>query len=197
MRINVDFDTRAVLRDLRVRVPDIARKAQITAVNKTAGKIQTQFRRELSAVTGIKQKEFKSQVKLFRATARNRRARVWFGMRRGIRLKRLVNSPTSKFDDLARGTLHGRSGADAFQATVNTGSGNSGQATGFFVRKGRGRLPISQVRVRFDDNDIAPGALNRAGDRVGPEEYRAQFSRDMNRRLRNTASAARRGRSRR
>ncbi len=180
-----------------MRVPDIARKAQITAVNKTAAKIQTQFRRELSGETGIKQKEFKSQVKLFKATARNRRARVWFGRRRGIRLKRLVNSPSSKFDDLARGTLHGRSGADAFQATVRTGSGNSGSSIGFFVRKGRGRLPISQVRVRFNDNEIAPDALNRAGSRVGPEEYRVQFARDMDRRLRNTASAARRSRSRR
>ncbi len=197
MQADIRGDTKAVLRDIGYRVPDLSRKAQVTALNKTNAKVGTQFRRALGRETGIKQKDFKPQVKLFRATYNRKTAKTWFGMRRGIRLAVLTKSPTGKFDSLARGTLHGRSGADAFSAKVLTGNkgASSTTSTGFFVRKGKQRLPISQVRIKFDS--VGESVLEKAVTAVGPNEFKQQFAYDLKRRLARTSKSSRRAGSRR
>lgn len=175
--------TNAIKKDVTVRVPKIRERVALSAANKASRKVGTQFRRALAQETGIKQKDFKGQSKLFRATQRRPVARTWFGTRRGIRLINVAKKPTGQFDKLARGSLHGRSGADAFKATVSTGnkSASSSQSTGFFVRKGKARLPISQVRIRFDG--VAGPLLKKIGSAVGPVEFKKEFRRDLKRRL--------------
>lgn len=176
-------NARKIAYDVRVRVPKIRERVAISAANRASSKVGTQFRRELSAKTGVKQKEFKRQTKQYRANIRRQTARTWFGTRRGIRLAVISKSPTAQYDNLSRFTLHGRSGADSFKGTVKTGNKGAGSSssTGFFVRKGKSRLPISQVRVKFDT--VAAPLMESVGRRVGPAAFNKEFDRDLKRRL--------------
>jgi hypothetical protein len=197
MRVNISGDVRAVLRDIGFTVPAISRKAQVTALNKTSAKIGTQFRRALARETKVKQKDFKGQVKQFRATANRMSAKTWFGQRRGIQLAKLSNNPTNKFDALAAPTLFGKSGSQAWKATAATGSRRegSGRMSGFFVREGRRRLPISLVRVSFET--VGEQVMRQAVSAVGPDEFRQQYIYDMRRRLARTNRSSRRSGNRR
>lgn len=172
-----------IIYDVRVRVPKIRERVAISAANKASTKVGTQFRRQLSATTGVKQKEFKTQTKQFRANLRRQVARTWFGTRRGIRLAVLSKNPTAQFDPLARFTLHGKSGADSFRGTVKTGNKGVASTTseGLFVRKGAARLPISQVRVKFDS--VAEPLMAKVGRTIGPPAFKKEFNRDLARRL--------------
>lgn len=192
MRVDVRGDVRAVLQDIGFTVPSISRKSQVTALNKTAAKIKTQMGRAVAKDSGVKLKEFKSQLKQFRATPRTMSAKIWFGQRRGIQLIRLSDTPTGKYDELASYSLYGKSGAEAFKATTLTGRKrqNSTRMTGFFVREGRSRLPISLVRVQF--KSVGPEAMQKAVNVVGRDEFKNQFIYDMRRRLARTNMAGRR-----
>ena len=192
MQINIQGSIDRVNADLVFAVPAISKAATFTALNKTNSKIGTQFRRQLAGETGVAQKHFRKKVKQYRARYFRLTAKTYIGLRASVPLARLVKGAkgVGKYEKLITDSLQGKSATDTFIAKMPNGY------TGIFVRNNRsdnkagrdrngklkrGRLPITEVRAKFDR--IAPDVLNDAGDRVGPSEFERQYIYDMRRRL--------------
>jgi len=197
VKLNIEGDVAAVLRDIRFGVPDdIVKPATVTALNKTNSKIGTAFKRSVASATGLKQKDFKRKIKAYRATRRSVSAKTWIGLRSKIPLSRVASGRRGAY---LKGTLLDVSAADAFTATVG-----SGRHEGVFVRSPkaatasgrdsrgrlrRGRLPIQEVKL--DLSRVAPQLLKKAGDSVGEKEFQQQFAFELKRRLRRPARKSR------
>lgn len=190
MRIDVRGDTAAVLRDLQFDVPKITRAAQTTALNKTIRKIRTQFTRALGRRTGIAQKHIRRTLREYRATYRNLRARVWFGLKAKVPLDDALGkrkSVPAKLEGLLDFPA-GKSAADMFSADL-------GRGERLYVRRGRDRFPLTRPKVNL--STVADSVMRAAGDAVGPTVYRDELIYDIRRRLRSSARRRTRGSRRR
>jgi hypothetical protein len=169
---------------LKVKQPALVKKALVTALNKTAAKSTTQFRRELSSKTGIKQKLLRPKVKTYRANRRSLRAKTWMGLANGIPVSGVLKGRNKELPANLRDLVDvpaGKSLSNAFLASMRGG------AATLYVREGRARFPVKALKLNLEK--IAPGLIEQVGDRVAGAEFRREFERDMVRRLNKVGTA--------
>jgi len=175
VRLNIDGDTREILRDLGFRVPQISERAQITAMNRTIAKVATQFRRGVSRETGIKQKTLRKRFRVYRARfRRSSRARVWLGTSVRIPVSEVLTGKGNIPKKFAQYIDYPLGESQAFQQTIRG-------RTSWFSRVGTGRYPV--VHLKADITKPARRIIDNVGPRIARREFPIEFQRDLKRRL--------------
>lgn len=195
MNVNIAGTSRHIARDLKERQPKLIRKATVTAMNRTNGKVFTEAKREIRAKTGIPLKHYKTQMKKYPAKYKALRARVWMGFGKSLSLAKVntgkkINKKWTKLID--KKTLEGKSIANAFKAKAKNGH------TGIFVRKAKAanqpgrdkkgqlkknRLPLSQIML--DISEQATMAIHNAGNRHAQAAFEKNLRYEIQRRQKN------------
>lgn len=200
MQASIQGSANDIIKDLGIVNKKIQRAATTTALNKTNDKIFSRSVRQVSNATGVPQKYLRGQkagvtrggrtrsrisgtMRKYKATWNKPQAKTWMGLRKKIKVNKLVRSPKgiSKYGAYIKGSLHGKSAADAFTATMPSGH------TGIFVRKGKARYPVQEVVL--DLTQIAQPTISRVGNAIGPREFPKQFTYDLKRRLKRKGGA--------
>ncbi len=200
MRLSIQGNANAIVKDLKIVNKDIQRAATTTALNKTNDKIFSRSVRQVANATGIPRKYLVGQkagvtktgrvkeklsgtMRKYRATWRKPTAKTWMGLKKKIPVIKLVRNAKGigKYAHYAKGSMHGKTAADAFMAKMPTGH------EGLFVRQGRARLPIQEVKL--DLSSIAQSTISRVGNAIGPKEFEKQFTYDLKRRLKRKGGA--------
>lgn len=175
MQLNIEGDTRAVLRDLGFRVPQLSERAQVTAMNRTIAKVATQFRRGVSKETGIKQKVLRKRYRVYRARfRRSSRARVWLGTAVRIPVSEVLTGKGRIPKKFERYIDYPLGQGKAFQQTIR------GKST-WWSRTGSGRYPV--VQLKADITKPARSVIDRVAPRIAKREFPIEFQRDLKRRL--------------
>lgn len=176
---------------MRVRVPAIQKRVAISAANKATRKVYTKTVRDIASETGIQQqilrgsvkKGIASRVRHNKATRKNEGARVWIGLQK-VPLAKVKKAQFGKAPSTAifggshylAGSMHGKSSADVFAATMKNGY------TGFFVRRGDKRKPIQEVA--YDIAGLGRRTVRLNGRLIGGREFTKEFNRLSRLRLR-------------
>lgn len=175
MQLNIEGDTRAVLRDLGFRVPQISERAQVTAMNRTIAKVATQFRRGVSKETGIKQKSLRRRYRVYRAQfRRSSRARVWLGTSVRIPVSEVLTGRGNIPKKFAQYIDYPLGEGKAFQQTIRGRSS-------WYSRVGASKYPV--VQLKADITKPAQKVINDVGPRIAKREFPIEFQRDLTRRL--------------
>lgn len=190
----VDIDTRHFARELeRARkrfraVSPVVEKSAASALNKTAERIKTSVKRELSRAIGLPQKEIAKKISAYKSSAKHLVARVWIGLKRGIALS-TVQGATYMLRGKHAGSLKaGKTYTKVFRATMKSGH------RGLFVRvlpsvrasAGRAQtspnLPIEEPTIRLQPQ--AEQILRSVANTEAREFLPREFARVLQYRLR-------------
>ena len=145
------------------------------AINDTIRQINTQVRREMAQDLGLKQKDFKSRLKMFRANRRNWEGKNWVGTRVKIPVSKVFKSGKAgirylkklgvvNLNDIFTAIMPG--GHEGLFSRKEEAARSSGRANG---RTRRGRLPIEEIHI-----DLGPAAT-RAVNKWGPLITKTKF----------------------
>ncbi len=172
--INLRGDVKDITKHLDKTQRWVIPQAVPAAINKTAGQVNTQVRREISKKLGIPQKHFKSRIKLYRATRRNWSSKNWIGLKTKIPVSKVYKS-NSRQISYAKGKLN-IPGNKLFGAKMPK-SGHEG----VYYRKGSKRLPIQEVMI--DLSDVAPDTLLRLGRSITTTKFKNLLRHELQWRL--------------
>lgn len=167
LQINVDGDIESIARSIEATEAQVA-LATRRALNKTAMWVRTRLLREASSTTGIKQKDIRQRLRLYKATRDRLSATVWLGsgaivVKAGA-LGRMRQTRTGA-------AVKGHFFEGAFVATMPNGH------RGIYERLGRKRLPIEELEVSFQQHysDI----VRRKIDMEAMQYFEVVFEREL------------------
>lgn len=159
--IDVRGDTKKVLKDLGIVSDDVAKRAQVFAINRAAQATETRVRRETAANVGVSQKLIRPKMRRLRATFRR---------------------PLAELRYLSGGVLAYKAGkkpqGSQFMATMKSGH------KGIFYRKTPKRthsLPIGETAIALIPSFMR--YTERLLRTFTPGEYIRVFDRDLRRRI--------------
>lgn len=195
--VSVNGDVKDIVRDLKLRQPQIVKRSTLTALNRANAKVFTEAKREVRKRTGVPLKHYKSKIRKYNARFNNLRARVWMGLGARIRLAAVntgkkINRKWEPLIDAA--SLEDKTLANAFRATMPNGS------DGIFIRRrnagakggrdSKGQLKRNRLPIRAVTLDItkeSSEAVIHAGNVYGRAEFERVFKREFERRQASTS----------
>ncbi len=185
----IEGDAKQIIKDLGVVNKKVQRAATNSALNITNRAIHTRVVKGITAQSGVprrffvgqtaktlksgkERKQIKGVIKKYNSNFKRMKASTWFGLKKRVPVIALAKWGPNQY---TKQTLHGKSAADSFEATVGRGH------RGIFVRKGRERLPIQEVA--YDFSEVGQELVSKVGDRVAKKTFIKAFTREMKRRI--------------
>jgi hypothetical protein len=142
--LRVRSDVRGMLLELERQSKSVAPKAIRKAANETLKRLHESAAAQIQASTGLPKKVVTKRLKRYRATARGRAARIWWG---GYQIPLSQISKRQRYQaGTARAGKVTVSARGLFKATVR--AGNTSKHTGPFVRKPEAATASGHVRRR-------------------------------------------------
>lgn len=140
--IEVNSNAAEVADVLRRVGENVVLRSKVAATNKALTQTRTQIRKDLSRETGVPSKQLGKRFKLYRASFKRQRARLFIGTM-PFSVYKLGITELKRGGVSVRGPGGRQKVGDAFVATMPNGK------TGVFRRKTRKRLPIAEVKIHI------------------------------------------------
>ena len=172
MRIRVGFDDRRLRRSLRRLQDREIQAATVQALNRTAPTLRTAISRGVAQETGFPVGVIRRRIKLIRARLGNLAAVLdTLVLPIPLILARRVRDTRRRGVRSAAANVN-----EGFIATMPRGH------RGVYVRRGKARLPIDEIKVSI--SDIVDEVGDEVLERRGPAEFQKNFDNQIRRRLR-------------